>query len=186
MNWYNLVLFLHVSGDIGIFIGISIQLLSLMALRRASTIKQVRAMAELIALSDRISVIAALVTIATGLYMALTVWRLQTDWIAVALASLVVFLAPLIGGIVEPRMRVIVAMSQEAADGPAPAPLITRIHDPVLGTALQTVMAVVLGIVFLMTNKPSFSGAILAMAIFLVLGLASGLPLWRAARTRRA
>jgi hypothetical protein len=186
MNWYNLVLFLHVSGDIGIFIGISIQLLSLMALRRASTIKQVRAMAELIALSDRISVIAALVTIATGLYMALTVWSLQTDWIAVALASLVVFLAPLIGGIVEPRMRVIVAMSQEAADGPAPAPLITRIHDPVLGTALQTVMAVVLGIVFLMTNKPSFSGAILAMAIFLVLGLASGLPLWRAARTRRA
>ena len=186
MNLYHLVLFLHVSGDIGIFIGIGIQLFCLMALRRATAIKQMRAIVELIALSDRISVIAAFVTIATGLYMALTVWSLQTGWIVVALASLVVLLAPLIGGIVEPRMRVIVAMGQEAADGPTPAPLIMRIHDPVLGSALQTVMAVILGIVFLMTNKPSFSGAILAMAIFLVLGLVSGLPLWRAARMRRA
>ncbi len=117
--------------------------------------------------------------------MALTVWSLQTGWIAVALASLVVFLAPLIGGIVEPRMRIIVTMSQKVADDPVPALLSMRIHDPVLGTALQTVMAIVLGIVFLMTNKPSLSGAILAMTIFLVLGLASGWPLWRAALARR-
>lgn len=186
MNLYHLVLFLHVSGDMGIFIGIGIQLLGLMALRRAATYRQARGIVELITLSDRISVISAVVTIAAGLYMALTVWSLLTGWIAVALASLVVFLAPLIGGIIEPRMRIIVTMSQETADDPLLEPLITRIHDPVLGTALHTVVAVVLGIVFLMTNKPSFSGAVLVMIIFLVLGLASGWPLWRAARTRQA
>lgn len=186
MNLYSLVLFLHVSGDICIFIGIGAQLLGLMALRRVAVIEQARTIVSLITLSDRISVIGALVTIAAGLYMALTVWSLQTGWIAVALASLVVLLAPIIAGVIEPRMRVIMTMTKEASDGPLPAPLVMRIHDPVLGTAMQTVTAVVLGIVFLMTNKPPLIGAILAMAIFLALGLASGLPLWRAARTKRA
>ena len=34
-----------------------------------------------------------------------------------------------------------------------------------------------LGIVFLMTTKPSLTGSITAMAVALALGLASGLPL---------
>ncbi len=185
MNLYRLVLFLHVSGDIGIFIGLGLQLFSLMALRRARHVEQVQAITWLITLSNRVSTGSALLTIAAGLYLALTVWSLQTGWIAVTLASLVVLLAPLLVGIIEPRMRVIVALSREAADGPLPATLSVPIHDPLLGTALQTVAAVVLGIVFLMTNKPSFNGAILVMGIFVLLGLASSLPLWRVARTRR-
>ena len=186
MNAYSLVLFLHVSGDIGIFIGIGLQLFSLMALRRARRVEQVQAITWLITLSNRVSTGSALLTIAAGFYMALTVWGLQTGWIAVTLASLVVLLGPLLAGIIEPRMRAIVSMSQAAADGPLPAMLTAHIHDPVLGTTLQTVTAVVLGIVFLMTNKPSLGGAILVIGIFLTLGLASSLPLWRAARARRA
>jgi hypothetical protein len=46
--------------------------------------------------------------------------------------------------------------------------------------------AVMIGIVFLMTTKPALMGSIIAMAVFLVLGLASGLPLWRSARGHRA
>ncbi len=185
MNVYSFVLFLHVCGDIGIFIGVGLQLFSLMALRRAKCVEQVQAIVWLITLSNRVSTGSALLTIAAGLYMALTVWGLQTGWIAVTLASLVVLLAPLLVGIIEPRMRLIVALSQAAADGPLPALLSTHIHDPMLGTALQTVTAVVLGIVFLMTNKPSLGAAILAIIVFLMLGLASSLPLWRAAHARR-
>jgi hypothetical protein len=35
-----------------------------------------------------------------------------------------------------------------------------------------------LGIVFLMTTKPSLSGAVITVVIALVTGLASGVPLW--------
>jgi hypothetical protein len=185
MNLYSLVLFLHVCGDIGVFIGIGLQLFSLMALRRAKHVEQVQALTWLITLSDRVSVSSALLMIAAGLYMALTVWGLKTSWIAVALASLVVLLAPLIAGIIEPRMRIITTLAKDAPSGPLPAPLVMSIHDPVLGTAVQTVATVILGIVFLMTNKPPLIGSITAMAIFLILGLASGLPLWRAAHTQR-
>jgi hypothetical protein len=41
-------------------------------------------------------------------------------------------------------------------------------------TALQTVTILLLGIVFLMTNKPSLIGSLIMMAVALVLGLASG------------
>jgi hypothetical protein len=185
MNLYSLMLFLHVCGDIGIFIGIGAQLLGLMALRRTTRVEQARAIAGLMSLSDPISIVSALVTIAAGLYLALTVWGLQTGWIAVALVSLIVLLPPLMAGVVEPRMRAIVTMAKEAPDGPLPATLDARIHDPLLGTALQTVVAVVLGIVFLMTNKPPLAGSVAAMVVALALGLASGLPLWRNAHTFR-
>ena len=39
---------------------------------------------------------------------------------------------------------------------------------------LQTVTILLLGIVFLMTNKPSLIGSLIVMAVALVLGLASG------------
>jgi len=185
MSLYTLALFLHVSGDVGIFIGLGVQLLSLAALRRARSTEQVRIVAALITLSDPIAVISALLTVTAGLYMALTIWGLQHGWIAVSLTSIVVFLPPVIRIVIEPRMRAIVTMAKEMPDGPLPAALQVRIHDPVLGTALQTMAAIVFGIVFLMTIKPSLVGSIAAMIVALILGLASGLPLWLTARTNR-
>ncbi len=182
MSLYVLALFLHVSGDVGIFIGIGAQLLSLAALRRAQYVEHVRAIAWLMPISDLIGVSSALLTITTGLYMALTVWDLQIGWIAVALGSIVVLLPPLIGGVIEPRTRAIVTMAREAPDGLLPEALDKRIHDPVLGVALQMMAAVVFGMVFLMTIKPSLVGSITVIAVALALGLASGLLFWRTRR----
>jgi hypothetical protein len=178
MNLYPIVLFLHVCCDVGIFMGLGAQLLSLVALRRAQSVEQVRAIAWLIPISDLIGVISALLTIATGLYMTLTIWGWQTGWIAVALASIILFLPLLIGGVIEPRTRAIVTMAREAPDGLLPEALDQRIHDPVLGAVLQTMAALLFGLVFLMTIKPSLVNSIIVMAVALALGLASGLPFW--------
>jgi len=186
VNLYSLVLFLHVTADIGIFIGIGVQLLCLVALRRAQTVEQARSYVQLIRMSDPLSTVSALVTIAAGFYMMLTVWGWRTGWINVALGSILVLLAPLIGAAIEPRMKVIVALSEGAPSGQLPEELRSRLHDPVLATALQSSAAVVFGIVFLMTNKPSLAISIAVMAVFLALGLVSGLPFWYAARADHA
>lgn len=178
MNLYPIALFFHICGDVGIFIGLGVQLLSLTALRRAQSVEQVRAIAWLIPLSDLMGIISALLTTVTGLYMALTVWGWQTGWIAVALASLILFLPLLIGGVIEPRTCAIVAIAREAPNGLLPEALDQRIHDPVLGAALQTMAALLFGLIFLMTIKPSLVNSILVMAVALALGLASGLPFW--------
>ena len=178
MSIYRLVLFVHVISDITLFIGIGAQLLLLIALRRANDMNQVRMVIGFIPVTDRMGVGGSLLTIASGFYMALTAWGLQTSWIIIALAGILLIIGPLIGGIVEPRTRALVKMAKEGESDPVPAALEARIHDPVLGLALHVNLAVVIGIVYLMTTKPSLAGSIMAMIVVLALGVASGLSLW--------
>jgi hypothetical protein len=183
MNIYNIVLFLHVSGAIGYFTSMGTWLFGLAALRQAQRVEQVRALAHLTWWLGPLFAISVLLILATGLYMAITAWGLLTGWIAVALVSLIL-IAPLGTAIIEPRRRAIDRLAQGAPDGPLSQSLEQRIHDPVLLTALQTVTILLLGIVFLMTNKPSLIGSLIVMAVALVLGLASGLLVRRAPRSR--
>jgi uncharacterized membrane protein len=176
---HNLVLFLHVSSDIGLFIGIGIQLLTLTALRRVKNTEQARTLIGLIKMSEPLSIISGLLLLASGLYLALRHWSLQNGWIAVSLGSLVVVMPLLIRGVVDPRLRVIITMVKEAKDTPLPESLYRRIHDPVLGAGVQTLAAFVLGIVFLMTAKPALVTSIAVIAFALVIGVLSGLPLRR-------
>ena len=173
MTIYTIVLFFHVSGAIGYFVSMGTWLFGLSALRRAQRVEQVRALTHLVGRSGPLFAISVLLILATGLYMALTAWGLQTDWIDVALISLIL-IAPLGTAFIEPRRRAIDRLAQEAPDGPLPQSLERSTHDPILLTALQTVTILLLGIVFLMTNKPSLIGSLIVMAVALVLGLASG------------
>jgi NAD/NADP transhydrogenase beta subunit len=179
MSIYTIVLFLHVSGAIGYFVGIGTWLFVLVGLRRAQRVEQVRALVNLIGLSGPFTGISVLLILATGFYMALTAWSLRTSWIDVALISLVL-MVPCGAALIEPRRRALARLAQEAPDGPLPQSLEQRTHDPVLLTALQTVAALLLGIVFLMTTKPSLTGSLIVMAVALALGLASGLLVSRA------
>ncbi len=183
MSIYSIILFLHVSGAIGYFVGIGTWLFILVGLRRAQRVEQVRALVNLIGLSGPFTGISVLLILATGFYMALTAWSLQTGWILVALISLVL-MASLGTALIEPRRRAIDRLAREAPDGLLPHPLERRTRDPVLLTALQTVTALLLGIVFLMTTKPSLTGSLIVMAVALTLGLASGVLVSRATRTR--
>ncbi len=183
MSIYTIVLFLHVSGAIGYFISTGTWLFGLSALRRARRVEQVRALTNLVGRSGPLFGISVLLILATGLYMALTAWGLRTGWIDVALISLIL-IAPLGTAFIEPRRRAIDRLAREAPDGPLSQALEQRTHDPVLLTALQTLAALLLGIVFLMTTKPSLTGSLIVMAVALVLGLASGLLVSRATRIR--
>ena len=183
MSIYTIVLFLHVIGAIGYFVGMGTWLFVLAALRRAQRVEQVRALTNIAGRVGPLFGISVLLILATGLYMAITAWGFQTGWIPVALISLIL-IAPLGTAFIEPRRRSIARLAQEVPDGPLPQALEKRIHDPILGTALVTVTILLLGIVFLMTNKPSLPGSLIVMGVALVLGLASGMLVFRATRAR--
>ncbi len=183
MSVYTIALFLHVSGAIGAFVSVGIWLFGLSALRRAQRVEQVRAIAWLIIIASPLMVFSVLLIVIAGLDMALSTWGLETGWIVVALVSFVLS-GPVGAFVLDPRMRAIMVMAQEAPDGLLSDTLDRRIHDPVLGTGVQTLAIALLGIVFLMTTKPSLAISIVVMVVALALGLASGLPLWYATRTR--
>jgi len=179
----NLALFLHVIGAIGYSAGVIITLLGLVALRRAQRVEQVRTLVGLVGLSDPVAIVSALLILSAGIYMTVTVWGWQTAWINVALVT-IVLLAALGVAVIEPRRKAIAKVANEAADGPLSSLLDERIHDPVLGIALHTLVGLLLGIIFLMTNKPALDASILAIVIAGSRGFVSGLPLWRGLVTR--
>ena len=181
MSIYNIVLFIHVIGAIGYFISIGFWLLILVGLRRAQHVEQVRTLIHLNNLSAPVGGISAVILLAAGLYLALTAWSLLTGWILVALISLVL-IVPITAALIAPRRSTLVKqLAHEAPGGAISSALSQRIHDPVLLATLQTVAALLLGIVFLMTTKPELAGSLIVMAVALVLGLASSVP---ASRTR--
>ena len=181
MSIYSIVKFLHVSGAIGYFVALGTLLFGLAALRRARRVEHVRVLAELIRRLAPLFNISILLLLAAGLYLTFTAWGLQTGWILVALVSLVA-IVPIAAVTVQSRMRIVGQLAREAPDGQLSPEIFARTHDPVLLTTPQTAFALLLGIVFLMTNKPSLPLAVLVMALALVLGLTSGALVVRATR----
>jgi hypothetical protein len=185
MSIYTIVLFLHIVGAIGYFLGIGMWLFILLGLRRAQRVEQVRALIHLNDLSGPFSGISALLLLAAGLYLALTAWSLLTGWILVALISLLL-MVPTSAALIAPRRSAIVKqMAREAPGGEISEALERHIDDPVLATVCTTVLTLLLGLVFLMTTKPNLVGSLIVIVVALLLGLAAGARVSRLKRSPR-
>ncbi|HEU5098098.1 MAG TPA: hypothetical protein VFU22_03570 [Roseiflexaceae bacterium] len=182
MNLYTLALFVHVSSAMCLFIGFGIWLLGITRISRAGRVEHVRTLADLMLMVRLVVPGSALLVIAAGATMTRIAWGFQTGWIAVALGSLAI-IGPIGTWVVDPKVRAIATLAHTLPDGPLPITLADRTHSHVLRVALHTMTAMLFGIVFLMTIKPALMGAIGAMVISAVLGLASGVGL---ARPKRA
>lgn len=185
MHLYTLALFAHVCGAIGVFAGLSAWGFGVAALRGAQQVAQVRLLARLIKAAGNLVVGSIVLLGVAGFYMAVTVWGERATWIIVATVSFVL-LAPFGLLILDPRMRAIDRLAQEAQDGPLPEPLAVRTRAPLLATGVSVYIACLVGIIFLMTNKPVVEQSVLAMVIAVVVGALVSLPVWRTSRKERA
>jgi hypothetical protein len=176
MSLHTILVFVHVISAIGLSAGSLISLFGMLALRRAQRVEQVRSVLGLLALSEPVSGIALVLTPAAGLTMTIATWGWQNGWISVALGTFVLLLP--VGVITGLRRHAIANLVNEMPDGPLPELVEQRIHDPLLGTAVYMLVALLLGIVFLMTTKPALDSALIAIVVSVVLGAAASLPLW--------
>lgn len=182
MTIYTPALFVHIVGAIGVFIGVSVWLLAALALRRAQSVGQVRALTSLIPPSGVVTIVSILLLGVAGFYMAITVWGERATWIIVATISFLI-LAPFGAFVIDPRLRVLAKAAATLPDGPLPTAVAARAKDPLVSVGLYTYIGVLFGIVFLMTNKPPLVDSIITMVIATALGLAAGVLLWWAARS---
>jgi predicted integral membrane protein DUF2269 len=183
MTTYTLALFTHVVGAIGAFIGVSVWLFAAMALRRAQSVGQVRALISLIQPSGVLAIVSLLLIGVAGFYMAITVWGERATWIIVATVSFLL-LAPFGVLIIDPRLRALEKAAATEPDGALPPSLAARARDPIVGVGLCVYLGSMLGIVFLMTTKPPLVDSIIAIVIATALGLAAGMLLWWATGMR--
>ena len=180
MTVYTIVKFLHVIGAIGYFVAVGTLLFGLAALQRARRVEHVRVLAEFVRRLTPLFASRIALLLLAGLYMTVTAWGFAMGWIDVALVSLLI-IVPIATMIVQSRLRGIAQLAHAEADGPLSADLLARTHEPAILATPRTVPALLVGIVFLMTNKPTLLVALLVMAIALILGLA-----WSALAIRMA
>jgi hypothetical protein len=177
-------LFLHIFGVISVFVGFGTLSLATIALARTSRVEQVRAMMaplagrriglEQVSVIDVMVIFGVLLIAATGLAMARDNNYLWSGWVEVATAGFLL-LAPVGPLVINPRLHSIAKEAQREADGLLPASLSDRIRDPVLALAMRSSVAVLVGLVFLMTTKPSLAISVVVMLTAVALGAASSL-----------
>jgi hypothetical protein len=170
-------LFLHVLGVISVFVGFGTLLLATTALTRASRVEQVRAIIgalvagrrigfEHISVIDVIVVAGVLLIASTGVVMARADDYVLSSWVEVATTSFLL-LAPVGPLVINPRLHALAKEAARQPDGPLTASLRARIDDRVLTLAMRGSVALLVGIVFLMTTKPTLlvSAGVILVAI---------------------
>jgi hypothetical protein len=176
MNTYSSVVFLHVIAAIGLFAALVIEWLSLRLLQRSASYEQGRESMALWGLVAKVGGPATLVALASGIYLARSISAWNRSWVAVAIPTLIVIA---IAGIPSARIRKRLAKLIAVNAGSLPDELRTQLTPRTWTASLRVRTALLLGLVYEMTAKPT--EGVLAIVAFAVLGLA-----WAAIPTHNA
>jgi hypothetical protein len=179
LDTYHVVLYVHL---LALFVGIgagAVLLTCLFQLRAARTLEQAVPWGMVAGKVGKFFPIAIVGLFATGAYMTSHFWTWGTGWIVVAIVGLVV-LAAQGAGIAEHTAKKLQAAMR--ANGPGPlGPEARRMAlHPGLWVVEFSNLGLVLGIVWNMTEKPGWAGAIAAAVVGYAVGAVLALVLSRA------
>jgi hypothetical protein len=171
MSLYQFLIFIHVLGAVALFVAIGIEAVALGRLRRAESPAAARVWLGLFRLPGRLGPIAMLTALASGAWMMKVSWGYQ-PWIAGALAAMVGM--AVIGGVVSLRRMRRLRAALHAESGLSDA----LRSGPALVTSLRLRIALGVGILALMTMKPSdHATATLVLAMAVLAAFAASIPL---------
>src|SRR5262245_14759491 len=167
MNTYSSVVFLHVIAAIGMFAALVIEWMSLRLLWRSASYEQGRESMAVWGLVAKVGGPATLVALASGIYLARSISAWNRSWVAVAIPTLVVIA---IAGVPSARIRKRLAKLIAVNTRSRPGDLRTQLTPRIWAASLRVRTALLLGLVYEMTAKPT--EGVLAIVAFAVFGLA--------------
>ena len=165
MTLYPFALFLHIVGSLLLFTAFTVEGVGIFHMRRARTTDQVAQWEGVLGLARVFGPASVVAILLPGLYMMFTSWG-WVPWIAVGLIAWA--LIAVMGAVNGIRLAMIVRRT--AAD----VSMIDHLRAPSFVVSWFTRLALAVSIVFLMTNKPPLSWALLCVAIAAVIGAATG------------
>jgi hypothetical protein len=174
MSLYSIILVVHVSAVLVLAAALSIEALSLVHLRSASTLAQVSPWVEPAPGLPRFAIGSALIILSSGIYLVPSTASGRA-WPKVAVAS--VFLMASFGAATARRMRMIRTAFRAAKA--MNAELLGKLQDPFLKSSLSVRISVFFGIFLLVSAKPGLWGAICLVGICGVLGFLFSRLRWR-------
>jgi len=182
---YQLALFLHIIGGFGLIAAITVEAIGLRGLRRAAQRNDALVWLGISrGIVMRLAPASLGLILVTGLYMVATAWG-PRGWILVALASLL--LLGVIGAFGTGLRMARIGPAVGRAQGPLSDELRSTLRDPILLMSLRVRLAMVLGVVLVMTVKPSAGASLLVIVLAIGLGLLAGqIPVTKGTREYRA
>lgn len=170
---YEIALFLHICGAIGLFAAVGIEVVGVMGFRRARTVDQVRTYARVVKVTEPMFPATSVVVLGAGIYMTVTQWSFRTPFVLVGLVTLVVMAA--LGSTVQGRQwQKVEKAADDLADGPVPETLRRLINDPVAWASMGGALFGAVGVVALMTIKPGWVAAIAIVTLAYAVGGVAG------------
>lgn len=182
LNLYQLLVFLHVLGAVGIFVALGIESISLGRLRSAVAPGDARLWVDLLKVPSRLGPAAMITAVAAGIWMMAQGWGRQ-PWIVGSVAGLAGMVA--LGGVISLRGTRRLRSALAGETGPELSDAFRSIHTGTALTASRRLrIAIGIGILGLMTIKPDAAGSWLMLAAAALSGLVASIPFTRAARNR--
>jgi uncharacterized membrane protein len=181
---YPWLLFGHLLGVVLFVTGWGIYVASVDGYRRVQSVAQLRTLAGLTVVGERVLAAGGLLLIGFGLVLAAKFYSFSSPWILTAL-GLVVLQGFSGAALVGPRAHRLHAALTTVSDGSPAAALTAQTRDRVLHVANRASIPVLLDIEFLMTVKPAAGDIILSLVVVTVTALALSWPIL-SDRPRRA
>ncbi len=166
MTLYSLALFVHIVGALMLFTAFTSEGIALFHLRRATTSAEVEMWEGVAGLARIFGPASVVAILASGLYMMVSSWG-WVPWLAIGLfAWLLVAVMGAINGI---RLSLVVRETRTDATA------FSRLRSPAFVISWLTRLAIGLGIVFLMTDKPVLVWSLVCLAVAAAAGAVAGL-----------
>ena len=167
MNFYLLVLFLHIIGAAGLFLGLGMEGITFKFLRRASTAEQVLSLGPSLKLLRITFSISSLLLLLPGIYMVERVWS-WTGWVIIGLIILITLSgAGSMGG----KKIGELMKSISNSTGSLSSEFREKVSASFLHKSYKVRILLVIGTFFIMTLKTDWVASIAAIIISFLVGL---------------
>lgn len=171
MTIYQIVLFLHVAGMLGLVVALGIEWVLLHYAARATNSDEAQASIRPTVILPPLAILSSVLLLASGVYLAIHIRAGEQAWVRVSMIGLV-FLAAL-GIFTGARMRAL-RRARNIAE------IRTLTNDTRLQTPIRIRFSVLLGIVFVMVARTDLAMSLSIIGATIAIGLAWSLPTWKA------
>jgi uncharacterized membrane protein len=169
----SMVLFAHIVGMLLLFIGLSLEWLSLESLRRSTTPAHSSSWARIYAAQPRVYGAAFVLILVSGMFLAARAGIHELPWVRLSFGGLL-FMG-LLGALVRSRARAIRDAGRDSHEWSA-GTLQHYASHPIVRLSLRVRAAIGLAIVYLMVGKPDLSDSLFVLGGALAVGLAASVP----------
>lgn len=184
MDAYHIALFVHLLGMVGLFVGYGLEWTGTAFLLRGATGDEVRGALRIYRVSLPLSGPSLLVLILSGGYLAGVTEAWKGGWIIASILGIVVALG--MGfGMVMPRMKSLRATLPEG-NAALVGPALAKVQDGFVVTLIRARFFLAVGIVCVMTLKPTFVASLAVLLGGIVLGILVSASAWGRPGERQA